>query len=159
MSNCMSKPDRLELELTSDPNVLSDVRQKLGTWISSQQWTDDQAAEIALAVDEAISNVIQHAYACETKHRILFSACTIHDADNGEGLEIRVRDFGRQVDPSQICGRALDDVRPGGLGVHIIRSMMNSAEYSQAEGGGMLLVMRKYKTHTVTGQANSGRKT
>jgi anti-sigma regulatory factor (Ser/Thr protein kinase) len=59
-------------------------------------------------------------------------------------LECDVRDFGRQVDPSTIRSRSLDEVRPGGLGVHIIRSVMDEVEYSRAEGGGMRLRMLKY---------------
>jgi serine/threonine-protein kinase RsbW len=62
------------------------------------------------------------------------------------------------VDPAEICGRDLDDVRPGGLGVHLIRAMMSTADYSRAPGGGMLLVMRKYKSHTACGEKAPGQK-
>ena len=79
------------------------------------------------------------------KHRILLSLRELAEHE-AEGVEVRLRDFGKACDPALICGRPLEDVRPGGLGVHIIRAMMNSVQYSPAEGGGTLLVMRKYKT-------------
>ena len=40
-------------------------------------------------------------------------------------------------------GRDLDDVRPGGLGVHIMTSCMDCLEFRQAEGGGTILTMVK----------------
>ncbi|MFH1748092.1 MAG: ATP-binding protein [Planctomycetota bacterium] len=141
--------DVLNWEIRSDPCELPAVRERFAAWAIGHGWSKEQSAEIALAVDEALSNVIRHSYDCETTHTIQIALETIESSDHGPGLEIRLRDFGQQVDPANIKGRALDDVRPGGLGVHIIRAMMNSAEYSRASGGGMLLVMRKYKNHTV----------
>jgi len=137
----------LELELASDPRQLPEVRQRVQGWVGEHGWSEPQAGEIVLALDEALANVIRHGYGGRVDGRILLSAAVVEDPREGAGLEMRVRDFGRQVDPTQICGRDLEDVRPGGLGVHIIRAMMNSCEYRRADGGGMLLIMRKFKTH------------
>jgi serine/threonine-protein kinase RsbW len=138
----------LKFEVTSEAKYLPDVRARLRRWAADEGWSERQVGEIVLALDEAVTNVIRHAYNSEPQHRILVYAEPIVDPEHGAGCEIRVRDFGRQVDPGQICGRDLDDVRPGGLGVHIIRAMNSVVEYQRAEGGGMLLVMRKYRTHT-----------
>ncbi len=148
MSSPVTSPDPLELELTSDPCILPEVRERVAAWCAARGWSPEQAAEIALAIDEALSNVIRHAYASHADQRIELSLRPVHDGQHGPGLEVRVRDFGRQCHPDEIRGRDLDDVRPGGLGVHIIRAMMNSISYSPAEGGGMLLIMRKYQSHT-----------
>jgi anti-sigma regulatory factor (Ser/Thr protein kinase) len=137
--------DVLELTLQSDPRVLSKIRRSLCDWSLQRRWTTDQAEEIALAVDEALSNIIRHAYECDSKNRILLSVRAVREAE-AEGVEIRLRDFGKPCDPKQIQGRPLEDVRPGGLGVHIIRAMMDSVDYIPAPGGGTLLVMKKYKT-------------
>jgi anti-sigma regulatory factor (Ser/Thr protein kinase) len=140
----------LELELTSDPHWLPELRERVRRWAESQGWSERQSGEIVLALDEAVTNVICHGYGGAPNQRIVVTVAAIADEQQGEGVEIRVRDFGRQVDPAVICGRDLTDVRPGGLGVHIIRAMTNSVEYQRAEGGGMLLTMRKYKTHAVS---------
>ncbi len=58
-------------------------------------------------------------------------------------LEIRLRDYGNQVAPEQIRSRDLDDVRPGGLGVHIIQECMDTVEYRPAETGGTLLILQR----------------
>ena len=56
-----------------------------------------------------------------------------------------IRDHGRSVDPSSIKSRDLDDVRPGGLGVHIMRSVMDRVEYRKRGLTGMELSMTKRK--------------
>lgn len=145
----MNSPAVLEMELQSDAQLLPMVRDKVREWLCPGGWTEQQTSEIVLAVDEALSNVIRHGYDCRLGCPILLSLRLVQDAHEGEGVEIQVRDFGRQVDLDCIRSRDLDDVRPGGLGVHLIRCMMSSAEYTHAEGGGMRLVMRKYKTHMV----------
>ncbi len=137
----------LELDLRSDPRVLPGVRDSLAEWLLARDWTAHQAAEITLAVDEALSNIIRHGYECDANHRILLNVSVLRGGQE-EGVEIRLRDFGKQCDPAQIRGRPLEEVRPGGLGVHIIRAMMTSVEYSAADGGGMLLVMKKHRGHT-----------
>jgi len=105
----------------------------------------EEAERLTLALEEALTNAIRHSYGgpCERPisvkmHRV---GC---GAGRGEALEVVVRDYGRQVDPATIKGRDLDKVEPGGLGVHIIRSLMDEVEYSRGERCGMQLRMVKY---------------
>lgn len=139
--------ETLELEFVSDPQIMSVLRERVRAWTGAHGWTEPQIGEIVLALDEAVTNVICHGYGGRCQQPILISGRVLDAPEHGGGIEIRIRDFGKQVDPARICGRDLNEVRPGGLGVHIIRAMMNSTEYRAAEGGGMLLTLRKYKTH------------
>ena len=141
----MSDGDILKLEITSDPAELPVVRDQVRSWTQAQTWTEQEAADIVLAVDEALSNVIRHGYEGKPGHQIHLAFRSVRDSAHGAGLEICIRDFGKQVPLDSIAGRDLDDLRPGGLGVHIIRSVMAEVEYSHAPGGGMQLVMRKYR--------------
>lgn len=142
-----SAAEPLELDLTSEPEGLPAVRDLLRQWLTERGWSEQQVHEIVLAVDEALSNVIRHGYENTPGRPIHMRLREITDAEQGGGLEICIRDYGRQVDPTQICGRDLDDVRPGGLGVHIIRSMMSTACYQIVPEGGMQLTMLKYRSH------------
>lgn len=142
----------LKLEITSDPVELPAVRDSVRTWTRRHGWTNAQTADIVLAVDEALSNVIRHGYGGQPGHKIQIGIRTLQDSEHGPGLEVYIRDFGKQVPLNNICGRDLDDLRPGGLGVHIIRSVMSFTEYSHAAGGGMQLVMRKYQQPTADAQ-------
>ena len=60
------------------------------------------------------------------------------------GLRLQIDDEARQVEPEQLKGRDLDDIRPGGLGVHIIREVMDEVVYSKRETKGMRLTMTKH---------------
>jgi anti-sigma regulatory factor (Ser/Thr protein kinase) len=58
-------------------------------------------------------------------------------------LEIRIDDYGEFVDPTEIQSRQLDDVRPGGLGVHLMKKVMDSVEYAANAWGGTSLTLVK----------------
>ena len=60
-----------------------------------------------------------------------------------ELFEIRLIDYGEFVDPAQMKGRDLDDVKPGGLGLHFIHSVMDSVEYRKNKWGGTTLILQK----------------
>ena len=105
-------------------------------------FAEEETGQIGLAIDEALANVINHGYGgpCDKPIDIAIEQVTW---DGATGISITVRDFGRQVNPTEIRSRDLDDVRPGGLGVHIMRTVMDEVSYTPAEGGGMQLVMKK----------------
>jgi anti-sigma regulatory factor (Ser/Thr protein kinase) len=62
------------------------------------------------------------------------------------GIRVIISDRAPQVDPHTIVGRNLDDIRPGGLGTHIMKTIMDEVEYTHRQGGGMTLRMFKMKT-------------
>jgi anti-sigma regulatory factor (Ser/Thr protein kinase) len=97
---------------------------------------------IVLSVDEAIANIIRHAYDGAEDQPIKIELTPFRDAQS-KGLRIRLRDYGHSVDPSIIKSRDLNDVRPGGLGVHIMKTCMDRVEYFPAEDGGTWLLMEK----------------
>ncbi len=141
----MSGPAPLELSLLSDPSNLGQVRATVRQVSVDAGFAEADAEQMALAVDEALANVIKHCYGMQADRPIRLSI----EAMSGEqrtGLRFVVRDYGRPVDHEAICGRDLEEVRPGGLGVHIIRSVMDEVSYEPAVGGGTCLTMLKWKT-------------
>ena len=61
-----------------------------------------------------------------------------------EEFRVEVLTFeARQVEESELCGRDLDDPRPGGLGLHIIREVMDEVCYQKRSPKGMRLTMTK----------------
>lgn len=129
----------LELHIDSDPAALKTVRQQVEPFALALGYDEEIAGRIMLALDEALTNVIRHAYQGQADQPI---DITLH-AEAGR-LGITVRDFGRPCDPSAIRSRDLDDIRPGGLGVHIIHECMDRVEYLPADDGrGTTLRMHK----------------
>lgn len=145
MNECsMSEESKIELNITSNAKSLPVVRSAVERMARMEGFGDNEAHALVLAIDEALANVIEHGYGGATDQPIAITLTSVHAADGRQGISVAVRDQGRQVDPGAIVGRDLSDVRPGGLGVHIIRSVMDDVEYRCADGGGMLLTMIKY---------------
>ena len=137
----MGKP--VEISITSDPARLAEVRIAVEQISREVGFAEDEVSKLVVAVDEALTNVIRHGYEGQTGKPIELVFDPEPEASR-EGLEIRIRDYGRKADLEAICGRELDDVRPGGLGVHLIETAMDEVEYSHPAGGGMQLRLRKY---------------
>ncbi len=93
---------------------------------------------MVLAVTEASMNIIQHGYGSE-----ITGTFQIEIISNGDELTFRLTDSAPKVDLSSIKSRALDDIRPGGLGVHFIRELMDHVEYLENEEGSNVLQMTK----------------
>ncbi|RIK63483.1 MAG: ATP-binding protein [Planctomycetota bacterium] len=140
----MSDTSRIELNITSNARSLPVVRSAVERMARLEGFGDADAHALVLAIDEALANVIEHGYGGAADQPIGIVLASVRSTDGRLGIEVSVRDQGRQVDPDSIVGRDLGEVRPGGLGVHIIRSVMDEVEYRQGEGGGMLLRMVKY---------------
>jgi anti-sigma regulatory factor (Ser/Thr protein kinase) len=111
-------------------------------------FTDAQCSQIALAIDEALTNIMKHGYERRTDGRIWLKLNPITDAKD-PALEVIIDDEAKQVDPGQIRGRDLEDIRPGGLGVHIIKEVMDEVRYEKRAGSGMRLTMIKRQSSTL----------
>ena len=120
--------------------VLKQVRMSVLAAARHCGFDDAVAQDIVLAVDEACKNVIVHAYeGVEGEDDIVLSVFESED-----GIAVQLRDFAPPVDPARIVPRDLDDVRPGQLGTHFIREIMDSNDYMAApDGAGNLLLMTK----------------
>ncbi len=146
-------PD-LQLELVSNPIYLCAVREMMNLSARRLGFTDAHASQIALAVDEALVNVMKHGYERRLDGRIWLRMTPHHALGALADIEIVIDDRARQVDPGDIKGRDLEDIRPGGLGVHIIREVMDEVRYEKRDGGGMRLTMVKRPNSTAGANSN-----
>ena len=136
----MSTDDAIRLSVPSDAAVMTVVRALVEKMASLAGFDDLQRSRIVLAIDEACTNIIRHQYEGRPDGRIDIET-RLGDADGR--LDFVLRDYGPVRDPESFHGRDLDDVRPGGLGIHIIREVMDSMQYRPAPGGGMQLLLGK----------------
>jgi serine/threonine-protein kinase RsbW len=97
---------------------------------------------IELAVDEACSNIVEHAYRGRRSGEI---ECTC-DA-SAEGLTIILRDHGKPFDVSKVpipdTDADLKDRRVGGLGIFIMRKLMDEVRFEAFGKSGNVLTMFK----------------
>ncbi|MGQ0626934.1 MAG: ATP-binding protein [Phycisphaerales bacterium] len=165
----MSEQAEIRIELRSNPLYLSGMREMLASVARRLGFSDEASGQMALALDEALCNVIRHGYGKAPDMPIWITLAPLGGVTtpdlmhaNGNpttGLRIVVEDEAKQVDPSVIKSRNLEDIRPGGLGVHIIHQIMDEVRYEKREGKGMRLTMvkdRSSKKGTTTEAAAQG---
>jgi anti-sigma regulatory factor (Ser/Thr protein kinase) len=126
------------LEGPSDPAALFLVRCLVERITERLAFPREDVTRMTLAVDEACTNVIRHAYGNRRDERI-----TMRFIIQEDRLEIHLRDFGKTPTPEELRPRDLKEIRPGGLGVHFIRASMDEVHYvAPPEGGGMLKLVK-----------------
>lgn len=127
----------LKMELLSNPETLCAVRGALGQLAEKLGFPEAECRAIVLAVDEALTNIIRHAYNGAADKPIEAYFRRVQDSRNGapsEALEIVLEDRGVTVEGAKLCGRALEDVKPGGLGLHFINESMDKVEFRRKIG-------------------------
>lgn len=137
----------LQLRFSARPEELRQVRSAVREAVLRGGGGEECAADVVMAVDEASQNVIRHAYAGDTR-----GAIELRIEREGDALVISLIDYAPEVDPESVRGRDLDDLRPGGLGTHLIHSAMDEVEFEEPPPGcGNLLRMVKRLRREETG--------
>lgn len=146
----MTTLDRSTLTITSRPENLARLAEFITQVAANFGLTDQEAYNIQMAVDEAVTNIIEHAY------------------DGGEGpIEISVerrgddfvvilRDQGAPFDPEAIAdpdiNASLEEREIGGLGLYFMRRLMDEVSFSFSDSGWNELTMirrrRAVSSHT-----------
>src|ERR1700676_2937885 len=113
----------LKLELRSHPALLCVIRGALGPLMEMLEFSEEQAREIIRGVDEAVANIMRHSYHGRLDQPIEVYCNRLQRQSNGQteqAIEILLFDCGPAVDTTKLPARPLDEVRPGGLGLHLI---------------------------------------
>lgn len=142
--------------MLSNPLYLCGARELVSSVARRLGFGDQAAGQITLAVDEALCNVIRHGYDRRRDQPIVIELEPLGAPEHAEGLRVVIEDRGRQVDPEQIKGRDLADIRPGGLGVHIMREVMDSVVYERLPEVGMRLIMEKWVMPSESARGDCG---
>ena len=139
--------NQLELQIEAKPENLSVIADFIATAMR-QLGTEQDMFEVQTAVDEACTNIMLHAYS--GKGGVISISCELQDKD----FIITIRDNGRPFDPASVpppdVEAALEERRVGGLGVHLMRKLMDDVSYTFDAEKGNKLVMRKTLARTKT---------
>ena len=158
-SRAPARPEMLlKLELHSNPEALCLVRATVERAAEVLHFQDVETRAIVRSVDEALANVMRHAYGGRPGLPIEMSCRRLEPGAQRSaqgGIEILLVDKGAPVKPSTFKGRPLDQIRPGGLGLHFIRESMDEVEFSRKKGKN-LLRMVKYLSPTSQAAASEG---
>ena len=122
------------LALYSNPKWLSVARAAVERLAEVLGFPVEQCRSITRAVYEALTNIVRHSYGNRSDQPIAMyfrRAQRRHDGQVQQGLEILLCDRGPAVDTCKLQGRSLDEIRPGGLGLHFIRQAMDTVEFTR----------------------------
>ena len=131
--------ETFQIEVSSSPRLLQVVRAAVGQYGRLLDFTEEETHGLKAAVGEACANIIRHSYGGDPAQRIIITFI-LADA----GLEILLRDFGRKPDPAHLEPREADAARPGGLGLALIRSVMDEVEFDLSPDRGTILRLVKH---------------
>lgn len=129
----------LRVNFPSRPDELRKVRWAVSRALASADCAEDEVRDMILAIGEACQNIIRHAY-----HEDPHGEIVLELRRDGDRIIVLLRDFAATVDPSEIKGRELEQLQPGGLGVHLINEVMDETAFLPPPGNsGNLLRMIK----------------
>ncbi len=127
-----------QLEFASHPGNLVLVRKFVREFLDTADFSSLDADLIVLGVDEACTNIIRYAYKHENTHLITLTCEQAED-----GIHIRLRDFGEKHDPEEMKSRDLENVRPGGLGLFLMRRAFDEVNYRLEKDGTELVLIKR----------------
>jgi serine/threonine-protein kinase RsbW len=134
----------LEIRFPSHGRYLHMVHELARRLAVSTGFEENEAEKIGTAVDEAVTNVIQHAYHGATDREI-----EIHFDPEGESLDITILHDGEALEdvpiPDFNLGKLVAERRKGGLGLYIMRQMMDDLRFGKADSGKSMCVLVRYK--------------
>jgi serine/threonine-protein kinase RsbW len=124
----------------ADPEQLVVIRRELGRWLSPLTLTEEETADVVLAVDEAAANAVRHAYGPDESGAVELTLWTEPDT-----LCIEVVDHGSWRPPSP-------QPTEGGRGIPLM-SHMSESVLIHFDGRGSRVLLR----HRIPGQRRPGR--
>jgi serine/threonine-protein kinase RsbW len=130
-----------EMTIKSDSSEIPGVSASLETAMQAHEFSTDDILDTQLAVEEAITNIINHGYKNGCGEIII--SCRI----NPYQAEVRIKDTAPRFDPLSLPEPELDgtiqDRKIGGLGVFLIRQVMDEMVYRYENGHNILVLIKR----------------
>ena len=133
----------LHLHIQSQTEKLNLVRDFVSAAAQKFGFDEETIGKIILAVDEACTNIIKHSYGYGPHHDI-----DIEIGQDGKKFEIIITHRGKSFDPGAVrtpdMKEYLSHFRRGGLGIHLMRSLMDVVEYTTLPDQSNVVRLVKY---------------
>ncbi|HEY52758.1 MAG TPA: ATP-binding protein [Caldilineae bacterium] len=136
----MPSPVR-ELHFTADLANLAIVAEFVASGCERWRIDEDNCYDIQLAIDEAVTNIIEHAYGGGEGEIVLRCWVAEHH------FYVKLQDWGKAFDPAKASlpttTGPLAERKSGGLGIYFMRKLMDEVHF-EFTGAGNILQMVKY---------------
>jgi serine/threonine-protein kinase RsbW len=141
----MSKQDLVELTIPAKAEFVGVARLLVSGVANRLQFTYNEIEDMKVAVAEACTNAVNHAY--EDNNGTISLTCKTY----GDKIEICVRDSGQSFDVDCITskmgpieqGESVEELAEGGLGLFLIETLMDEVQIKC--NNGISITMTKYK--------------
>ena len=133
---------RLSLVLRNDLSELERLSQAVSAWCRENSVIEDVEYQVNLALDEIVSNVIRHGWKDFGAHQLQVSlSCARNE------LRVEVEDdappFNPLEAPAPDITKPLEERPIGGLGIHLVRQIMDGLEYRRQDGRNFLVMKKR----------------
>jgi len=136
----VNKSMEKKFEFFSTSKDLTQFRDSLKSLLAAAGLGEKKEGEIILAVDEALTNIVRHAYGHDT------GLITVMFFDYEDRIEIFIRDSGKLFDPTKMPPPELPPKKPGGLGIYFIQKLMDKVVYQSVPPAVNELQLTKFKS-------------
>jgi serine/threonine-protein kinase RsbW len=136
-------PEALTIRTTSDTAEIAPVRRQIEGFVEAHGFDTRSVCEVGLCVNEAIANIIRHAYQGQAGQPIEVTASVV-----GDELDVALRDWGGGIKPGPLPEHKVDPMNPGGLGLLCLGRLMDRVTFTPQHPG-MLLEMTKRRTQNL----------
>jgi serine/threonine-protein kinase RsbW len=126
-----------QIEFSSHTGNLALMRNFVRGFLDAFPFSEKERTLMVLGVDEACTNIIRHAYHLRDDQLIALSLEGQHGC-----VKMRLRDFGKQTPPQAMKSRPHDLIRPGGIGLHLIRNAFDKVDYVLKRRGTELVLTK-----------------
>jgi serine/threonine-protein kinase RsbW len=138
------KKTKYFLRLESKSSNLNIIREFVSRIAFEAGFSVEEVNKIELAVDEASSNVVEHAYPDNLRN------IEIEVSYDPKSFQVKVKDKGVGFQPEEIkvldMKKYLERYEVGGLGIRLMKSLMDQVEYDINPGKRNQVVLTKYRT-------------
>ena len=140
----MPEPVRKEFRIPNETRYLASVREAVREVVSKAGFPESELNRLTLAVDESVTNVMEHAYENDLEGELSIEIVLEVTARRFVAC---VRDWGNAFDPTAAPAPDLSthvrDGRRHGLGIFLMRQIMDEVTYtSQPEGPNELRLVK-----------------
>jgi serine/threonine-protein kinase RsbW len=126
-----------KLEFSSHTGNLALMRNHVRRFLDGYPFSEKERILMVLGVDEACTNIIRYAYELREDQLIALSMEGLREC-----VRMRLRDYGKQTPKHEMKGRSHDLIKPGGLGLHLMRDAFDKVDYILKRRGTELVLTK-----------------
>lgn len=127
--------ETIKMEITANPEYVSIIRLTTSGIANKVGFCIDDIEDLKVAISEACTNAIKHS--SDDRFTIIYSIIE-------NGLTIEIIDNGKGYDRKTVSKPDIDDLKESGMGLFIIKALMDEVTVESEEGNGTSIKMTKY---------------